>query len=234
MYATGPVDRPGVVLLHEVGGMSPQCVGLARELADPADGPAFRLYLPLLFGKPEQTTLLGVDLRGLFCIRREMHYLASSQTSPMTTRIRRLIVDIAETTTSTNELAVIGMCLTGNLIFGLMAECHVMAAVSSQPALPLQLFGKLTPRFMKNGLSVADRDLVEAVRSSTPLLALRFDNDWMCPRDRFDSLRDAFGYDGQLTIESVAGSGHSVLTAHRTTANDRVPLLRRFLVDHLG
>ena len=212
--------------------MSPECMQLAEELAAPVGGTAFRVYLPRLFGEPAQTTMLGMDFRGLFCIRREMHYLASSRTSPMTTRLRRLVVEITENT-NTGQVAVIGMCLTGNLVFGLMAESTVGAAVSSQPSLPFPILRKLTPHYKRAALSVSDRDLVEAVRSRTPLLAFRFEDDWMCPRERFASLRDAFGDDGRLRIVRVPGSAHSVLTADRTDDNDMVPVLRQFLTGNL-
>jgi hypothetical protein len=48
VYVQG--NGPAVVLLHELPGMIPQCVDLARSIA--REG--FTVFLPLLFGQPNQ------------------------------------------------------------------------------------------------------------------------------------------------------------------------------------
>jgi dienelactone hydrolase len=131
VVTTGIGDGPGVILMHEASGMSETCLGLATELAQSG----FRMFLPLLFGEPGQRKGFGV--RGLFCMRREMHF-ASRQTSPITQLLQRLVVDVADRT-ARERVGVIGMCLTGNLVFALMGEAHVGAAVSSRPSLPLTI-----------------------------------------------------------------------------------------------
>jgi dienelactone hydrolase len=131
----------------------------------------------------------------------------------------------------------IGMCLTGNLVFGLMAESNVHAAVTSQPAVPFVMpFRRLSwmsRRYRKAALGVSDADLASAVRSGTPLLALRFEEDVMCPVERFQTLEDAFEGRGLLSIDQLPGDDHSVLTVDRTAENDRVPRVREFLAQHL-
>ena len=104
-----------MILMHEASGMSGYCLELATELADSG----FRMFLPLLFGQPGQSK--DIDVRGLFCMRKEMHFLASRRTSPITQLLRLLIVEVANRT-QREKVGVIGMCLTGNLVFALMGE----------------------------------------------------------------------------------------------------------------
>ena len=235
VYSTGRAGRPGVIVLHEAGGMSAHCLRLARELAD--EDPSFQVFLPLLFGKPGQNTAVGFDVRGLWCIRKEMRYFASDLTSPLTGLIRQLVGEVA-TRTNNQSVGVIGMCLTGNMVFALMADAKVGAAVASQPALPLLVANRwlawLSPRRKKRALGVAPEDLAASVRSGSPLLALRFAGDLACPAERFASLAVAFGTSGALRQEVLPGKGHSVLTVHRTPENDMVSTVREFLHRYLG
>lgn len=228
VVTTGTGEGPGVMLMHEASGMSEHCLGLASELADSG----FRMFLPLLFGEPGQSK--AFDVRGLFCMRKEMHFLASRRTSPITQLLRLLIVNVANRS-EREKVGVIGMCLTGNLVFALMGEAGVGAAVSSQPSLPLPLLGRLTPGYKKAALSTDPADLIEAVRSEIPLLALRFAGDRICPPERFDSLKRLFGETGALDCQTVPGDSHALLTAHRPvgTEDDMVPMVKEFLIDHL-
>jgi dienelactone hydrolase len=229
VVVTTGIKGPGVILMHEASGMSEHCLGLATELADSG----FRMFLPLLFGKPGQSK--AFDIRGLFCMRKEMHFLASRRTSPITQLLRRLIVDVANKT-EREKVGVIGMCLTGNLVFALMGAAGVGAAISSQPSLPLPLLGRLTSGYKKAALATNSADLMEAVRSETPLLALRFAGDRICPTERFDSLKRLFGETGALDCQAVPGDRHALLTAHRPigTEDDKVPTVKEFLMDHLS
>jgi dienelactone hydrolase len=234
VYVTGPPSRPAVIVFHEAGGMSPSCVDLARDLA--ADG-GFRVFLPLLFGKPNQERRSGMDVRGVFCVRREIKLLAGDATSPITGMLRHLVVDVAGRT-GHPKVGVIGMCLTGNLVFALMAESNVHAAVTSQPAVPIvtpiRWLSWMSRRHRKSALGVSDADLASAVRSGTPLLALRFEGDVMCPVERFETLADSFESRDLLSIDQLPGDAHSVLTVDRTRENDRVPKVREFLARHLA
>lgn len=44
-------NEPAVVIMHELPGMIPECVDLARKVASSG----FTVFLPLLFGKPNVT-----------------------------------------------------------------------------------------------------------------------------------------------------------------------------------
>ncbi len=50
VMATGE-EGPGVVLMHELTGMSPDCLDLAEYLATD-----FRVFLPLFYGSPGQNS----------------------------------------------------------------------------------------------------------------------------------------------------------------------------------
>ena len=213
--------------------MSIECVQLARELANGT--PNYRVFLPLLFGQPSQRRCLGIDARGLFCIRNEMHFFAKNATSPLTDLIRQLVTHVT-ILTGVPSAGVIGMCLTGNMAFALLAQANVAAAVSSQPSLPLVIpfraFAWLTSKATKAALGIDPADLQESVDGGSPLLVLRFKGDTICPAERIETLSDAFG-DGLTSVE-LPGRKHSVLTADRTAENDQVPILRQFLAANLA
>ena len=100
------------------------------------------------------------------------------------------------------------MCLTGNFAISLMADDSVLAAVASQPAMPI---GK------QSALHMSDED-VAAVKSGidrkAPMQAYRFEGDPMCTAAKFASIESAFN-DGTTTrveLHSLPGKQHSVLT----------------------
>jgi hypothetical protein len=116
------------------------------------------------------------------------------------------------------------MCFTGNFALSMMLEPAVVAPVLSQPSLPLQEPG---------GLEIGDDDL-RAVRErldrdDLTVLALRFDGDLICRRERFDAYAAALGdrFVPRTLPSSAAGTDqippfftehvpfpHSVLTVH--------------------
>lgn len=189
---------PAVVLLHELPGMIPACVDLARRIAEAG----FTVYLPLLFGEPDQPfslpAMLGFTAR--LCISREFYCFAKHQTSPITAWLRALCRK-AKADCGGPGVGVIGMCLTGGFALALMADESVIAPVSSQPSLP---FG-ITPS-QKAALGISPEDLTAAQNrgnQGVPLLALRFSEDKISSPEKFASLRAAFG-DTPEVVEASA------------------------------
>jgi hypothetical protein len=91
------------------------------------------------------------------------------------------------------------MCLTGGFVLSLMADESVIASVASQPALP---FG-ITPA-QKKALGISPDDLTHAknrAKKGIPILALRFSEDKLSPKEKFTTLREEFGTETQ-TIEN--------------------------------
>src|SRR5262245_5896041 len=119
---------PGVVVIHEIPGITPPVAAFARRVADAG----FTVALPHLFGTPNKplSTMyaLGQGLRA--CIDREFAVLASRRSSPITDWLRALCRDL-HGEIGGKGVGAIGMCLTGNFALALMVDPSVMAPVLS-------------------------------------------------------------------------------------------------------
>jgi dienelactone hydrolase len=185
VYKTGV--GPGVLIMHELPGMTPQCVSLAERIR--TEG--FCVYLPLFFGQPGQRlNLLTSSFQLLrLCIRREFYCLAKNQTSPISEWLRALCRKIHEECGG-NGVGAIGMCLTGNLVIPLMLEPSVLAPIACQPAVPFAFNTSLSC-----SLGVSHRDLSMAAQrsKSVTLYGYRFATDRICPAQRFQTLAKTMG-----------------------------------------
>lgn len=213
VYVRG--EGPGVVVMHEIPGITPQVAAFARRVAEAG----FRVYLPHLFGAPGRAISTGYMLAQMAraCISREFAVLASRRASPITDWLRALCRH-AHAECGGPGVGAVGMCLTGNFALALMVDAAVMAPVLSQPSLP---FG-LTPA-QRAALHVSDAALATITARAAAgcgVLGLRFTHDPLCPGARFATLRRALG-DGFEAIEIDSGPGnphgiarraHSVLT----------------------
>jgi dienelactone hydrolase len=218
LYKRG--SGPGVVVMHEVPGITPAVQRFARRVAEEG----FTVYMPHLFGTPGRgyDAMNNVTQIARACVAREFHVLASQRSSPITDWLRALCRH-AHAECGGVGVGAIGMCLTGNFALALMVEPCVMAPVLSQPSLPFVLGSK-----RKAAVHVSDEDLRTAARRARDdgagLLGLRFTHDFMCPKERFDTLREAFG-DGfeAIEIDSSPGNPHGIArTAHSVVARDLV------------
>jgi dienelactone hydrolase len=221
--ATRPVYRrgegPGVVIMHEIPGITPEVARFGRRVADEG----FTSFMPHMFGTPGKPFglpyVLGQMARA--CISREFHVLARGGSSPITNWLRALCRHAHESCGGPG-VGAIGMCLTGNFALSLMVDESVMAPVLSQPSLP---FG--VSRAHRKALHLSDADLEvvkERVKGGCGVLGLRFTADPMCPGERFDSLRRELG-DGfeAIEIDSGRGNAHGISRiAHSVVTNDLV------------
>lgn len=208
---------PGVVIMHEIPGITPSVAAFATRVAD--DG--FSVFMPSMFGTPTKapSTLYSLGQVARACISREFRVLARRGSSPITVWLRALCRSVHEDIGGAG-VGALGMCLTGNFALALMVEPAVMAPVLSQPSLPFSVL----PRHYR-ALHLSDDDLQvvkQRVRAGTSVLGLRFTGDFMCPAGRFQTLRDELG-DGFEAIEIDSSRGnphgnprtaHSVLTEH--------------------
>ena len=181
-------NGPAVVLMHELPGMIPSCVDLARRIA----AAGFTVYMPLLFGEPDTPFSIPGTLGfvGQVCISQEFYCFAKQQSSPITQWLRALCRK-AHDDCGGPGVGVIGMCLTGGFVLSLMADTSVIAPVASQPSLPISI----TPAH-KRALGISETELEQAqarARAGVPLLALRFSEDTTSPAERMESLRETFG-----------------------------------------
>jgi len=197
-------DGPPVVLIQELPGIGPETLRLADRLV----AAGYRVILPHLFGPLGRVSMLGNFAR-VFCMRREFHLFARQESSPVVDWLRALCRDVRPPADG-GGVGVIGMCLTGNFAITLMADDSVLAAVASQPSLPLGAQGAL---HMSAGETQAARLRLD---QHGPMLAFRFAGDRGCTAAKFDRIAETFN-DGQkdrVQLTTLPGDGHSVLTLH--------------------
>lgn len=208
---------PGVIVMHEAPGITPEVARFGRTLADAG----FTVFMPTLFGTPgrEFSAVYTLESFASVCVRREIHMFAAQHASPVTSWLRGLCRRAHEEIGGPG-VGAIGMCMTGNFALALMLEPSMIAPVLSQPSLP----GFAPTRSLKRALHLSERELAvvkaRCADEDLSVLALRFTHDAMCPGDRFQRLRDELG-DRVETIEIDSGPGnphglprraHSVVT----------------------
>lgn len=217
---TKPVWRsgtgPGVVIIHEIPGITPTVARFARIVRERG----FTVFLPELFGVVDKPKSGGYAAREVAraCVSREFRVLEGRGSSPVCDWLRVLCRDVHRELGGPG-VGALGMCLTGNFALALMVDDAVMAPVLSQPSLPFPI-GKERVR----ELHVSPEDLVVIRRRArdegVSVLGLRFSHDASCPRARFERLHDELGA-GFEAIEIDSGPGnpwglsrmaHSVLT----------------------
>ena len=208
---------PGVVVISEIPGITPEVAGFARRVVDLG----CTVAMPSLFGSPGRPESLPYVARSMVgaCVSREFHCLARGEASPVTVWLRHLARDLHEECGGPG-VGVIGMCLTGGFALAMMVDDTVVAPVLSQPSLPLPLGAK---RKHDLGLSAADLEIVkDRVGRGCSVLGLRFTRDAASPLERFERLREELG-EGFIGVEIDSGPGnphgidkraHSVVTAH--------------------
>ncbi len=220
---TYPVLRagsgPGVVIIHEVPGITPEVSRFAQRVADAG----FTVFLPSLFGTP------GRRFSGAYagsrilraCIRREFAVFEANGSSPVVDFLRGLCRAAQEQTGG--PVGALGMCLTGNFALALAADASVDAPVLSQPSLPFPVNARL-----RRALHLDPADLAEVRRRAREedlrVLGLRFSADPACPAARFERLREELGdqFEG-VEIDSSRGNPHgNAITAHSVLTRDLV------------
>jgi dienelactone hydrolase len=210
---------PGVIVMHEIPGITPEVARFARIVADAG----FTVFLPQLFGTPgrKMTPLYAGAEMARACINHEFRVFAANETSPIISWLRALCA-AAHLELGGPGVGAIGMCLTGNFALALMVDEWMMAPVLSQPSLPVGL-----SRSSRRGLHISSDDLDVVKRraaAGVPLLAMRFTNDPMCPGARFDRLREELG-DRLEAIEIDSGPGNAARiprSAHSVVTTDLV------------
>jgi dienelactone hydrolase len=190
-------EGPAVVLIHELPGMYPECVDLARRIA--AEG--YCVYMPLLFGKPNSD--YGFEPLLWPCVWREFSVLSTHGASPVADWLRALARRAREERGG-RGVGAIGMCFTGRFALSLMMDDGLLAPVLSQPSSSYSASAMGLPRAEWDNAVRRSRD------ENVPVLGLRFEGDGLCRRERFETLKEGFG--GRFREVVVAGSHHSVLT----------------------
>lgn len=208
---TYPVFRrgsgPGVVVVHEIPGITPKVQAFAEQVADAG----FTVVMPSLFGTPGEPMGLANVTRAVarVCVSSEFVALKAGRTSPVTRWLGALADDL-HAELGGPGVGALGMCFSGGFALAMMASGPVVAPVLSQPSLPFPLSPGLRGDL---NLSPADLETVrKKVADGCPVLGLRYAGD-PAVGTRFTTLRQELG-DGFLAVE-LPGKGHSVLTEQR-------------------
>jgi dienelactone hydrolase len=202
---------PGVIVIHEVPGITPRVVQFANDVASAG----FTVAMPSLVGQPGRAVSAPYGASSLLkvCIAREFTHWALQKTSPIIVWLRALAADLHASAGGTGVGAV-GMCFSGGFALGMMVDPVMVAPVLSQPSLPFAL-GKPARRGDLN-LSPADAQRVgERAAAGCEVMGLRFDQDKLVGT-RFESLRALLG-DAFINVDlpSASKRDHSVLTEQR-------------------
>ncbi|CAN0510025.1 unnamed protein product [Laminaria digitata] len=210
LYTKG--QGPGVVVIHELPGLTKECIALANRLVDAG----YRVYMPLLFGNPGEKAVTRNLLR--VCISREFSVFAMNKSSPVVEWLKAVCAK-ALGECGGPGVGAIGMCLTGNFAISLMADPIVLAPVSCQPSLPFPVTKK-----RKAALAMSPEELRAAKHRATEgqdLMCFRFSCDNTSPEERFNKLAEEFGtaFKGTQIDSSkdnphrIRAKAHSVLTS---------------------
>ena len=209
-------EGPGVVLIPEVPGITPEVLGLADHLVESG----FTVVVPSPFGTPGKPASVPYALGTIarLCVSSEFRAFATEVRRPITDWLRAVAVDLAGRTPGPG-VGVIGMCFTGGFALAAAVEPAVLAAVMSQPGVP---FPVSRARKVNGGVSSQDLETVgqRADRGELCAMGLRFSEDGIVPPERFATVKarlgDAFEV---IQLDSSAGnpggfssSAHSVLT----------------------
>lgn len=205
---------PGVVVIHEIPGITPLVAKFANEVVDRG----FTVVMPSLVGTPGKppTVPYAAAQMAKVCIAREFTSFALNQTSPIISWLRALARNLHQDVGGPGVGAV-GMCFSGGFALGMMVDDIMLAPVLSQPSMPLPI-GK-TRRADLN-LSPDDAAVIaDRAAAGCQVLGLRFTGDRLVG-DRFSSLRELLG-DAFIAVElpSAKSSDHSVLTEQRDEAS---------------
>lgn len=187
-------SNPPVILLHELPGLSPKTLQYAKTLSKD-----FYVYVPLLYGKPNQQS----TLRGALAF----HTNGEWQARPELNGSSRIVKWLQYVTTQvqlnhpTQTIGVIGNCMTGTVPLALLDNPSVTAAVLAQPTPPLPLF--YYSHEDKYSLAISESELAKAVtRKDVRIYFVRFETDCVSLPEKKASLKAHFGnrlIDGEIT-----------------------------------
>lgn len=199
-YRIGPDKSRAIVLLHELPGLSPDDLALARCIS--MEG--FRVYAPLLFGAPEQDDFVKGFAQSCRAGLFECNDLSAR--SAILDRLETFCDNVAK---ANGPIGVVGMCLTGVFPLALFSN-QVHAAVLCQPTLPFSTLPGWPTGKQVTDLGLGAADLAEAMGSQVPFLAMHYAKDRRCPAERIEEFQNVFG--ARVAVISLEGSGkHSSL-----------------------
>ena len=214
---------PGVVVVHEIPGITPEVAAFGEELVDAG----YTVVMPSLFGTDGAPATIAGTARvvGRVCISREFTTLRTGVTTPVAGWLRSLAREL-HAELGGPGVGALGMCFTGGFALAMMVDESVTAPVLCQPSAP---FAVSPARSRDLNLSPADLDVVRGrCAAGQQVLGVRYRKDPAVGR-RFETLTSELG-EAFIRVE-LEGRGHSTVTLHRH--QDAVDAVLGFLADHL-
>lgn len=210
---------PGVVVIHEVPGITPKVAQFANDVVDAG----FTVVMPSLVGTPGREVSNGylVSSMAKVCVSKEFTFWALNETSPVIGFLRALARNLHDEVGGPG-VGALGMCFSGGFALAMMVDDIMVAPVLSQPSLPFAagIGTKKVARSADLNLSPDDRlAIARRAAEGCQVLGLRYTGDKLVGT-RFDSLRELLG-DAFLAVELPSSSprDHSVLTEQRDEAS---------------
>ncbi len=207
---------PGVVLIPEIPGMTPEVLGLADHLVDEG----FTVVVPSPFGEPGKAPSVPYLARTVarLCVSAEFRAFATGASRPISEFLRAVARDL-DARTPGQGVGVIGMCFSGGFALAAAVDDSVVAPVMSQPSVPFPVGRK---RQADVGLSPSELETVTARSRDDGLcvLGLRFSEDKAVSPLRFAALKQHLGEAFEvIELDSSKGNAggfsrtaHSVIT----------------------
>ena len=119
---------PGVVLVHEIPGITPSVLAFAEEVV----AAGFTVVMPLLVGEVGREPAQGYIMSSMskVCVSREFTTMALKQTSPAIAFLRALARNLHEEVGGVG-IGAVGMCFSGGFALGMMLDDFMVAPVLS-------------------------------------------------------------------------------------------------------
>lgn len=200
-------NGPGVVVVHEMPGLTDGVIAFAEELVDAG----YTVVLPHLFGPKERPFSVPDVLRSFpkICLSREFTTLATGVTAPVAGWLRSLAARLHDELGGPG-VGALGMCFTGGFALAMMVDHATVAPVLCQPSAPFAIGGRRSA-----DVNLSPEDLA-AVRTRAAggcsVLGLRYRGD-SATGTRFATLTRELG-EHFIQVE-LDGKGHSTVTEQR-------------------
>ena len=199
---------PGVVVIHEMPGLTAGVVRFAEELV----AAGHTVVLPHLFGDAgEEFSAAGVArVFPKVCVSNEFTKLASGVTAPVASWLRSLAREL-HAELGGPGVGALGMCFTGGFALAMMVDEATVAPVLCQPSTPFPL-----GRRRAADVNLSPEDLATVRRRAAAgcdVLGLRYAED-PATGTRFDTLTRELG-EHFVRVE-LEGRGHSTVTEQRS------------------
>ncbi len=212
-------EGPGVVLIPEIPGLTPQVLALGNHLVDNG----FTVAAPSLFGEPGRPLSVAymVPTMARACVAREFMAFATNAERPVARYLRALARDFNSRTPG-KGVGVIGQCFTGGFALAAAVDDSVLAPVMSQPSVPFPLSAA-----QRRDPGLSEKELQRVVQRATDeglcAMGLRFTGDRAVPAERFATLKQRLGDAFEvIEIDSSPGNEHGFGRMAHSVLTDQV------------